>query len=188
MLGRWLAILHACSLPLTAAAEDGWMCAASSQWSVCAPGVDDCVSHTTSAQAADTDKARAEQRATEQCRQQTDVERLRASWTSALPEPATSTRLDAACATSQCTQQDVEISPFADAFDEPVCIDVRVYICELCGPTSPLCESVKTEQPVTAAACSDTHVRLTAFSDFLGQVDSVQPGTWSDARRELCGE
>ncbi len=188
MFSRWLATLHVCLLPLAALADDGWMCAASSQWSICAPGTDDCVSHTTTARAEDTDRARAEQRATEGCRERTDVERLRTAWTQHPDSAPTTTRLDAACATVDCTEQMVDISPLADAFDEPVCIQVRVYICELCGSDSPLCESVKTEQPVTAAACSDTHVRLEAFSDFLGQVDSVQPGTWSDARRELCGQ
>ena len=155
---------------------------------MCAPGTQDCVSHTTTAPAEDTERASAEQRATEACRQQTDVERLRASWTQHPQAAPTSTRLDAACVATRCTEQTVDISPFADAFDDPVCIQVRVYICELCGSDSPLCTSVKSEQPVTAAACSDTHVRLEAFSDFLGQVDSIQPGTWTDARRELCGQ
>ncbi|MFT6234104.1 MAG: hypothetical protein ACJAZO_004625 [Myxococcota bacterium] len=188
MLGRWLVTLHVCLLPLTAVANEGWLCAASSQWSMCAPGTDDCVSHTSAVQTEDTNRNSAEHRAIEACHQQTHVERLRAAWIQAPSESPTTTRVDSACALSSCTQHNVEVSPLADAFDDPVCIEVRVYICELCGANSPLCDSVKMEQPVTASACADTHVRLEAFSGFLGQVDSVQPGTWSDARRELCGQ
>jgi len=171
-----------------ARAEDGWRCTAQAAWSLCARSPDQCTSHAVHVDSAATSRDEAEDDAVQSCRLELGESRLTTAFLVAAEEPASAiTRVDTPCAVEACEPTTVQPDLQADAFDEPVCIEVRRFVCTLCGADSALCTQVQTEQPVTADACSQTHARLATFSDLLGQVDSVQPGSWTDARRELCG-
>lgn len=186
-MSRLLVLLPALALASTAFADEGWECGATSQWTVCADG-NHCTTEQTQSQATDSSREHATDLALTACRQDTQFARLRAAWLAApQADPATISRIDSACATTTCSRVEWQPSALADAFDEPVCIGVRRYICDLCGQDSPLCSQVQEEQPVTADACSQTHVRLQMFSDLMGQVDTLQPGAWSGSRDDLCG-
>ena len=175
-------------LPALSAADDGWRCEAQASWSLCPPNSTECTSSAVMRVAIGADSARTSELAIDRCRRQLGVARLQSSFVQ-FPDqsPDSLTHIETPCEITQCAAVDFTPSPMQDAFDEPVCIQVRAFVCDLCGAESPLCTKVRTEQPVVASACSDTHTRLQLFSDFLDQVDIVQPGSWTAARNDLCG-
>lgn len=173
------------------AAAGGWVCHASGAWAPCpAPGADaSCAPREVTRPGIRLDRARAEAVALEACRTEMSRQRLAALWHGA---PASDEQppghIARPCAVSACAEDPaLTEDPIVDAFDEPVCLGVRAYVCELCGTTSPLCARVQRERPVAAEACSDTHVQLEGFVSVLEQFDTIHPGSLRDAVGEMCG-
>lgn len=187
-LRLFASLMLLCASPV-ASGDDGWVCDVRGQWSLCDADGAVCVAHPIAVTESGPDRPRVEARATLACQQALDVDRLRESWlTDPSATPDAVTRIDDACSSVQCRAAQTEPSPDADAFDEPVCVDVRATICQMCGARSTLCVQVQSEQPVTAGACADTHERLLAFEALFIQVDALQPGAWTQAKTDLCGD
>lgn len=183
MVGR--ASLLVITLVAAPAHADGWSCEAAGTWQRCAtPG--SCTTERVATAVSRADRVGAELAAVEACRVQVSAGRLSASWTPGATAP--STDVADACAVTRCDlDPNFTPDPTTDAFDGPVCIGVRDYICTLCGVTSSLCERVKRERPVTELACADTWVELEAFGTVLDTFEAMQPGSKAGALLELCG-